>query len=103
MTPDRSTHCITIDGELTIFTATELRQQLLDALEIETEIDVDLSKVSEMDSAGIQLIVAAKSEAVLRNKHLHFSAPNSTVTQILALCNLSHLLDEPALIQRAAE
>lgn len=100
MTQERSTHRIAVEGELTIFTAAELRQQLLDALDIEPGIEIDLSKVCDMDSAGIQLIVATKNEATLRNKYLHFTGHSPAVSQVLALCNLTDLLNDPELSQR---
>ena len=90
---------IEIRGELSIFTAAALRQQLLDALDSETEVEVDLSAVSEMDSAGMQLMVAAKREAGMRNKSLRFTGHSPAVFDILELCNLSAHLGDPLLIQ----
>jgi len=90
---------IEIRGELSIFTAAALRQQLLDALDSETEVEVDLSAVSEMDSAGMQLMVAAKREAGMRNKSLRFTGHSPAVFDILELCDLSGHLGDPLLIQ----
>jgi anti-anti-sigma factor len=89
---------IDIRGELSIFTAAELRQRLLDALDAGAEIEVDLSEVSEMDSAGMQLMVAAKREAAARNKPLRFAGHSPAVVDILELCNLSGQLGDPLLI-----
>jgi len=90
---------IEIRGELSIFTAAALRQQLLDALDGETDVEVDLSAVSEMDSAGMQLMVAAKREAGTRNKSLRFTGHSPAVFDILELCDLSGHLGDPLLIQ----
>jgi anti-anti-sigma factor len=90
---------IEIRGELSIFTAAVLRQQLLDALDGETDVEVDLSAVSEMDSAGMQLMVAAKREAGTRNKSLRFTGHSPAVFDILELCDLSGHLGDPLLIQ----
>ena len=90
---------IEIKGELSIFTAAALRQQLLDALEHETDVEVDLSAVSEMDSAGMQLMVAAKREAGLRSKSLRFTGHSPAVFDILELCDLSGHLGDPLLIR----
>lgn len=79
-----------ICGELTIFTAAELRQQILDAFDAEAEgVEVDLSKVSEIDSAGIQLLLAAQREAAIRSKLFYFTGYSSAVVDIFALCNLT--------------
>lgn len=85
-------------GEMTIFTAAGLRQQLLDALASGQEVDVDLSLVSEIDSAGLQLMVAAKREATEGNRLLHFSNHSQAVFEALELCHLSSHLGDPLLI-----
>ena len=90
---------IEIKGELSIYTVAALRQQLIDALEAATEVDVDLSEVGEMDSAGMQLMVAAKREAALRHKTLRFSGHSPAVFDVLELCKLSGHLGDPLLIR----
>ncbi|MBI4985015.1 MAG: STAS domain-containing protein [Rhodocyclales bacterium] len=89
---------IDVQGELSIFAAAELRRRLLDALDTAAEVEVDLSQVSEMDSAGVQLMVAAKREAAARNKVLRFSGHSPTVFDILELCDLAGHLGDPVLI-----
>ena len=93
---------IEIKGELSIYTVAALRQQLLDALDGAAEVDVDLSEVSEMDSAGMQLMVAAKREAALRDKVLRFSGHSPAVFDVLELCMLSGHLGDPLLIRSPA-
>lgn len=89
---------LAIQGELSIFTAADLRQQLLDAIHAGQEVEVDLSQVSEIDSAGMQLMVAAKQEAAGRNQLLHFTNHSQAVFEALELCNLSSHLGDPLLI-----
>ncbi|MCX7175230.1 MAG: STAS domain-containing protein [Proteobacteria bacterium] len=89
---------IDILGDLSIFNAGEQRSRLLDALEAYSEVEVDLSGVSEIDSAGIQLMVAAKREAVNRNKSLRFTNHSPAVFDILELCDLAGHLGDPLLI-----
>lgn len=89
---------IDIKGELSIFTAAALRQQLLDAFDSGREVEVDLSEVSEMDSAGMQLMVAAKREAAVRQQALRFTNHSPAVFDILELCKLSAHLGDPLLI-----
>lgn len=99
MTTNSTVARIAIKGELTIFTAATLRQELLDALESAKEVDVDLSAVSEMDSAGMQLMVAAKREAAVRHKTLRFTDHSPAVFDLLELCHLSGHLGDPLLIR----
>jgi len=98
MKKDNTVTRIDITGELSIFTAAALRLQLLDAFDNGSVLEVDLSTVSEMDSAGMQLMVAAKREAVLRNQSLRFTNHSSAVFDILELCNLTGHLGDPVLI-----
>lgn len=74
MTPHHTVQRVDLAGEFTILAAAELRERLLAALAAADEIEVDLSRVSEIDSAGVQLMVAAKREAAAREKVLSFSA-----------------------------
>lgn len=89
---------LAFQGELTIFTAAERRQQLLDALATGTDVDVDLAEVSDIDSAGLQLLVAAKREAAGCDRRLHFTGHSQAVFEALELCKLSGHLGDPLLI-----
>lgn len=77
---------LTIDGECTIFSAQALKARLLTAFEQHREIALDLSRVSEIDSSGLQLLIAAKREAAARNQILAFQTPSQAVLDILNLC-----------------
>ncbi len=48
---------ITIDGELTIYNVLDIKQELIAALADERDIEVNLSKISEIDTAGMQLLL----------------------------------------------
>ncbi|HEX8962561.1 MAG TPA: STAS domain-containing protein [Rhodocyclaceae bacterium] len=89
-------------GEVTVFNAGTIRSQLLAALDGTDDVDVDLSQVTEIDSAGVQLIVAAKREAESRNKALHFTGCSGPVLDVIGLLGLSaYLTDAIAAGQQA--
>jgi len=90
---------ITIHGELTISTAAGARSDLLNALDTADEIEVDLAQVTEIDSAGVQIMVAAKREAVARSKTLRFIGHSLAVLDTLDLTDLAAYLGDPVLIQ----
>ena len=90
---------VAIEGELSIFTAAALRQRLLDAIGAAGEVDVDLSGVSEIDSAGLQLMVAAAREAAARGAGLRFTGHSAAVVDILELCDLTSQLGDPVQVQ----
>jgi anti-sigma B factor antagonist len=103
MTENCAVTRIAVEGELSIFKVADLRQRLLEAISDGTEVDVDLSHVSEIDSAGIQLLVAAKREAATRSKLLHFTGYSPAVSDIIELCNLAGHFGEPATNQQQPE
>lgn len=89
MHSDETVRRVDIHGELTIFMAADLRQQLLDALAGGGDVDVDLYDVSEIDCAGVQLMISAQREAALLDKRLTFKGHSQAVVELLGLCNLS--------------
>lgn len=80
---------IEIAGELGIATAADVREQLLAALAGVADVEVDLAGVTEMDCAGVQLMVAAMREAAAQEKTLRFTALSAAVQDTLALCDLA--------------
>ena len=59
---------ITLDGDCTIFEAAELGRGLRSALEQAGDIDIDLSRVIEMDTSGIQLLLCLRHEQQCRGR-----------------------------------
>lgn len=91
---------LALAGELTIFTAQACKEQLLAALAGGEAVEVDLSAVTEIDSAGLQLLIAAKREAAARNQALQFAGHSSPVVDLLDLCNLAGHFGDPVLMPR---
>ena len=100
MSDDTATVHVEIQGEMSIFTALAVRQQLLDAFEQPgaATIEVDLASVSEMDSAGVQLLIAAKREAALHARALRFTGHSRAVFDLLELYDVAGQLGDPVLI-----
>lgn len=92
---------LAITGEFNIFTAADLKPKLLHAVQdAETdEIDIDLSEVAEIDSAGLQLMVMAKREAQARGKNVRFVRHSDPVLDLVDLCDLSGFFGDPVLIR----
>ncbi|MDB6063698.1 MAG: hypothetical protein JWM78_3801 [Verrucomicrobiaceae bacterium] len=80
---------LTLEGELTIYMAAELKEKLAAALQAELPLEIDLSQIGEIDTAGMQLLLLAKRECVARNKSIEFLAPSQAVLDGWQLCNLS--------------
>jgi anti-anti-sigma factor len=81
-----------IEGELTIYRAAELREVLKDALAAVPEhatLELDLRGVTEMDSAGAQLLLAVRQSAVATGRTLHVAGTSGAVDEVLAILRLA--------------
>lgn len=86
------THTLRIEGELTIFRAAELKP-LLFAEPPATEID--LSAVTEIDSAGLQLLMLAKKTALAQGRELHLTGHSEAVVDVFELLNVAAYFGDP--------
>lgn len=89
---------LAISQDLTIYHAMEQKQQLLDALARSGALELDLSQVAEMDTAGLQLLMLAKREAARLEKPLSIVAHSPVVLQTLDFCNLAAFFGDPVII-----
>lgn len=100
-TSDSNSNCIALQGELTIYHAETLKAQLLAHLEKGGELEVDLHEVIEIDSAGIQILMAAKKESQKRGLQLRIVGHSRPVLDVLELLNLSGFFGDPVLLAGA--
>lgn len=91
---------IVITGELTIYTALELKEKLLAGLAEADELELDLSEVDEFDAAGLQLLVMVKQQASALGKALRFTGHSPVVLELLDLSGLAGFFGDPLLIVR---
>ena len=87
-----------IEGDMTIYTAAELKAELLAHLEKAVEREIDLSGVSEMDCAGLQLLILAKRESLRHGVPLRLTGHSRAVVDVLDMCNLTTYFGDPLLI-----
>lgn len=84
-----------VPKDMTIYTAAELKPLLLaDVRAVEAPV-LDLSNVTELDSAGVQLLYLALREAQACGRTLRLTGCAPAVREILALVRFP--LDEEAL------
>ena len=82
---------IRIEDELTIYTAADSKQQLMDVLAAHPAFVVELSAVSEIDTSGVQLLLMVQREAQRLGKTLTLSGASPAVQEVIGLLNLSEL------------
>lgn len=85
-----------VKGDLNIYTVAGLKAAMLAAVNERAQPVLDLSLVSEMDSAGLQLLLLLKREADRLGHPLRCTGVSAVVAEIVELCNLPSLLEKPA-------
>ena len=78
-----------IEGEMTIFHAQELKDGILDSLENTEGLEVDLSRVSEIDTAGFQLLLMLRNESMRLHTSLQVDAYSPAILSLLELYGVS--------------
>jgi anti-sigma B factor antagonist len=89
---------IIINEDMTIYNAAAQKPMLLEALADCEELDLDLSQVSEMDTAGFQILLLTKREAIKVNKTVRLTAHSKAVTDLLDLYNMASYFGDPMVI-----
>lgn len=88
-----------IEGEFSIYRAAELAHALQawwpQACEAGA-VALDLSHVSEMDSAGLQLLLSAQRSALAQGLNFQITAASDAAAQVLQLCALQSWLPAEA-------
>lgn len=90
-----------ITGDLTIYRAAELKQALLaelTQLANPAPLEIDLSGVTEIDTAGLQLLMLAKKTAQAQQRELRLVAHSPAVTEVFELLNLAAYFGDPLVI-----
>ena len=92
---DQQQHMMWLAGELTIFSVQDIRQRLLEVLGTLDELMVDLGEVTEMDTAGLQLMLLAKRKP---GKTVRFCNHPDSVLRLVDLANLGQTLGDPLIL-----
>jgi len=75
-----------IEGELTIFRAMDLKPALLANPPVD---EIDLSGVTEIDTAGVQLLMLAKKTAQVQQRDVKLVAHSPAVLEVFELLNVA--------------
>jgi anti-anti-sigma factor len=101
-----STHeggpALRLEGELTIYSVTEARNQLCAALDQHPALQLNLSGIEELDTAGVQLLAWIKQEAKRRGKTLALFAHSPAVVEVFDLLQVAGLFGDAMLLAPSA-
>jgi anti-anti-sigma factor len=86
---------ICIGGEMTIYDAAAVKDGLLTALQAHTAACfLDLSKVSAMDSRGLQQLLIARRSAAARHAAFGILSPCAAMRELLSLLHWGQFIRE---------
>ncbi|MBS1140572.1 MAG: Sulfate transporter/antisigma-factor antagonist [Proteobacteria bacterium] len=93
-----SSQTLSIADDLTIYHALDLKKTLLDALAGTSDLELNLSQVGEMDTAGLQLLILLKMEAQRAGKSVRIIAHSQAVSDLIDFCSLGARFGDPLII-----
>jgi anti-sigma B factor antagonist len=99
-------HCVAgrlhISGELTIYTCEAVAEQVLCAITPgSAPLCVELDQVTEMDTAGLQVLLVARRHAHNLARGLIIASASPAVADVLSLCGLADLMTSATVASRS--
>lgn len=82
-------------GAMDIYAAAELHLRLQELLHAHPRLELDLAQVDEIDTSGVQLLMAAKRAAGEQGRSLSLVGHSPAVVQTLELCQLLGFFGDP--------
>lgn len=86
------------EDNMTIYQAVEQKTALLKALKKYNQIEIDLSNVNEMDTAGLQLLILVKRSAEKADKTVRLVAHSPTSLDVIDRYDLAAFFGDPVFI-----
>jgi anti-anti-sigma factor len=87
-----------VQGEFNIYSAAQLKDELLGVLDSHQQLDIDLGGVEDFDSSGVQILLMLKREAQRQGRSLTLTQHAPSVREVLDLLNLVAELGDPLVI-----
>ncbi len=92
-----------IEGDMSVRTAAKLKKELMKHIAKPCEREIVLTEVSEMDTAGMQLLLLAKREANRHNTPLRLTGHSRAVLGVIDTYNLAAYFGDPIWISGDAK
>lgn len=89
---------LAVQDEMTIYTAQQHKQALFEHLCSARQLQIELAGVSEIDSAGVQVLMFLKQEAINRDIKLSLTQHSQAVIEAFELLNLGTFFGDPMVI-----
>jgi anti-anti-sigma factor len=89
---------IAIEGEMTIYRAADLKVTVLEALRKTRVLEIDLSGIIELDTAGLQVLMLAKQTAIADKRELRLLQHSPAVMEIFEMLDLVAFFGDAVLV-----
>ncbi|ELX12065.1 putative STAS domain-containing protein [Janthinobacterium sp. HH01] len=89
---------IALDGEMTIYRAADLKTTVLEALRKTQVLEIDLSGITELDTAGLQVLMLAKLTANADQRELRLLQHSPAVVEIFEMLDMGAFFGDALLI-----
>ncbi len=89
---------LAIHDEMTIYTVLTQKNALENYLNSAVALQINLAAVTEIDSAGLQLLIWLKQVALDKNIKLQLVSHSEAVVETLELLNLTPFFGDPVVI-----
>ncbi len=89
---------LTISGEMTIYTAAEQKEKVCEVLDDPRDLEINLSGVNEIDSAGMQILMLAKKSRGLKQYKLTLVEHSHEVLDAMETLGLVPYFGDPVVM-----
>jgi len=84
---------IAFEGDMTIYNAENFKQDLFSVIAKKNDVNVNLTDVSEFDTAGFQVLLIGKKYADENEVELRLCEASEPVSEVFKLYGMSDLLE----------
>lgn len=89
---------LTIPGDMTIYEAEEIKSLFDKAAKSKGNICVNLENVSEIDSAGIQLMISLKKTLIENDREVTFESHTEAVINLFDVFDIATYFGDPIIM-----
>ena len=87
-----------IEGDMTIYNAAALKEKLMPVLGDARDLDINLTDVTEIDTAGVQLLMLMKKERAAHGHALSLTDHSSAVLDVFEMMDLVSYFNDPIVL-----
>lgn len=81
------------DGELTIYVANDFKEKISQCVNDADSLSLDLSKVEEIDTTCLQLLMQTKQACETANKSFAITQVSPAIEDVIHLCGIQGFFD----------